>query len=253
MSTSENTLLPIDPTHDLGQYWLEARTEVVHILRSLNTHADSLAVYFDQGRHFILTALLDVRPAQETFVFDVGSQAEMNERLLKSERLLFVGIQDGIRVQWSTGPAAKTHFGGGPAFIAWLPQAVLRLQRRDYFRAVVPLSMDARVHLPAVQSGREGLRIHDISAGGVCVIANESLARAQVLDRFDACTLRLEHVLDDLHVAVEVRHITPVNLRGGRVETRVGLRYLDPSAADQARLQRFLVKVEQTKRALVGE
>lgn len=253
MSTPETSLRPIDPEQDLGQYWLESRTEVVQILRSLNNHADSLAVYFDQGRNFILTALLDVRPAQETFVFDLGSQAEMNERLLKSERLLFVGMQDGIRVQWSTGPAAKTQFGGSPAFVAWLPEAVLRLQRRDYFRAVVPLSLDARAHLPAVQSGREGLRIHDISVGGVCVIANEALARAQVLDRFDDCTLSLGEPLGDLRVAVEVRHLTPVNLRGGRVETRVGLRYLDLAAADQARLQRFLVKVEQTKRALVGD
>lgn len=253
MSQQETSLSLIDTQADLGQYYLESRTEVVQILRSLNTHADSLAVYFDQGRNFILTALLDVRPSQETFIFDVGSQAEMNERLLKSDKLIFVGIQDGIRVQWSTGPAAKTSFGGSPAFIAWLPQAVLRLQRRDYFRAVVPLSMAARAHIPALHTGREGLVIHDISVGGVCLIANAQLARAELMDRFDDCTLSLDEHLGDLRVAMEVRHVTPVTLRGGRIETRVGFRFLDLPAADQARIQRFLVKVEQTKRALVGD
>ncbi|MCL6555320.1 MAG: flagellar brake protein [Burkholderiales bacterium] len=253
MSAPEHGLTPIDGQEDLGQYYLESRTEVVQILKCLNTRAESLAVYFDQGRHFILTALLEVRPAQETFVFDVGSQAEMNERLLKSDRLVFVGSQDGIRVQWSTGPAARTQFGGSPAFVAWLPGSVLRLQRRNFFRAVVPLSMGARAHLPAVGSGREGLRIHDISVGGVCVIANEQLARAQILDRFEDCILALGEPLGDLRVAVEVRHVTPVHLRGGRVEVHVGLRFLDLPAADQARLQRFLVKVEQTRRALVRE
>lgn len=245
-------LSPIDNHDGLGQYYLESRTEVVQILRSLNTHADSLAVYFDQGRNFILTTLLDVRPEQETFVFDVGSQPEMNERLLKSERLVFVGTQDGIRVQWSTGPAAKTRFGGAPAFIAWLPQSVLRLQRREYFRAAVPLSLNARAHIPGADTGPEGLAIHDISVGGVCVIANAKLAAAQVMDRFDGCTLCLEESLGVLHTAMEVRHVTPVSLRGGRTETRVGLRFLDLPPVDQARIQRFLVKVEQAKRALVS-
>lgn len=253
MTNAEGSLTPIDGHDGLGQYYLESRSEVVQILKSLNTHAESLAVYFDQGRHFILTALLDVRPNQETFVFDVGSQAEMNERLLKSEKLIFVGMQDGIRVQWSTGPAAKTQFGGSPAFIAWLPQSVLRLQRRDYFRAVVPLSMAARAHIPAAHSGREGLVIHDISVGGVCVIANPALAAAQILDHFEGCTIRLDETLGEVHTAMEVRHVTPVTLRGGKTETRVGLRFLDLPAADQARIHRFLVKVEQAKRALVSD
>jgi c-di-GMP-binding flagellar brake protein YcgR len=253
MSASEHSLSPIDDGRDLGQYYLKTRTEVVQILRSLNNPADSLAVHFDQGRHFILTALLDVRPEQETFVFDVGSQAEMNQRLLASERLVFVGMQNGVRVQWSTGPAAKTQFGGGPAFIAWLPDAVLRLQRRDFFRAVVPLSMRARAHIPAAATGPEGLVIHDISVGGVCVIANTELAHAQVLDRYEECALSLDEALGEILVAVEIRHVTPVTLRGGKTETRVGLRFLDLDTADQARVQRFLVKVERAKRALVEQ
>jgi len=253
MSDTNTTLSLIDTKEDLGQFYLETRTEVVQILRSLNMHADSLAVYFDQGRNFILTALLEVRPSQETFVFDLGSSEEMNNRLLQSEKLIFVGIQDGIRVQWSTGPAAKTQYGGSPAFVAWLPQTVLRLQRRDYFRVVVPLSMMARCHVPDAHTGQEGLAIHDISVGGVCVVANAELAKAQVLDRFERCTISLGEQLGDIQESLEVRHVTPINLRGGKSQTRVGLRFCDIAAADQARIQRFLVKVEQAKRALVDE
>lgn len=252
MSTPNPNLAPIDGKEDLGQYYLETRTEVVQILRSLNDHADSLAVYFDQGRNFILTALLEVRPNQETFVFDLGSNDEMNKRLLASEKLLFVGIQNGIRVQWSTGPAARAAFGGSDAFVAWLPQTVLRLQRRDFFRVGIPVTMDARCHIPDAKTGNEGLKIHDISVGGLCVIANEFLGKAQVLDRFDRCTLELGE-FGDIQESVEVRHITPINLRGGKNHVRVGLRFLNIGAGDQAKIQRFLVKVEQAKRALVDE
>lgn len=253
MNDPTPTLSVIDPKEDLGQFYLETRTEVVQILRSLNMHADSLAVYFDQGRNFILTALLDVRPTQETFVFDLGSSEEMNNRLLKSDKLIFVGIQDGIRVQWTTGPVAKTQYGGSPAFVAWLPQTVLRLQRRDYFRVTVPHSLTARCYIPALNTGSEGLVVHDISVGGLCVLANDQLAKAQVMDRFDRCTVSLGEPLGDIQESLEVRHITPVNLRGGKSQTRVGLRFTDISPADQARIQRFLVKVEQAKRALVDE
>jgi c-di-GMP-binding flagellar brake protein YcgR len=251
--TDPSTLSVIDPKEDLGQYYLETRTEVVQILRSLNNHADSLAVYFDQGRNFILTALLDVRPAQETFVFDVGSNEEMNNRLLKSDKLIFVGIQDGVRVQWNTGPVAKTQYGGGPAFVAWLPQTVLRLQRRDYFRATIPQSLGVRCHIPSLNTGSEGLVVHDISVGGLCVLGNDPLAKAQAMDTFDGCTITLDEHLGDLREALEVRHVTPVNLRGGKSQTRVGLRFCAIAAADQARIQRFLVKVEQAKRALVDD
>lgn len=248
-----SSLSIIDPKQDLGQYYLETRTEVVQILKSLNSHADSLAVYFDQGRNFILTALLEVRPTQETFVFDVGSNEDMNNRLLKSEKLIFVGIQDGVRVQWTTGPVARTQYGGSPAFVAWLPQSVLRLQRRDYFRATIPQSLNVRCHIPAMDTGREGLLVHDISVGGLCVLANDQLAKAQVLDKFDGCTITLDEQLGDLREQLEVRHVTPINLRGGKTQTRVGLRLSAIGAADQARIQRFLVKVEQAKRALVDD
>lgn len=254
MATNDPTTLSvIDTKDDLGQYYLETRTEVVQILRSLNMHADSLAVYFDQGRNFILTALLDVRPTQETFVFDLGSNEEMNNRLLKSDKLIFVGIQDGIRVQWTTGPVAKTQYGGGPAFVAWLPQTVLRLQRRDYFRATVPHSLMVRCHIPAANTGSEGLVVYDISVGGLCVLANDQLAKAQVMDKFGDCTITLDEQLGDIREALEVRHVTPINLRGGKSQTRVGLRFSAITPADQARLQRFLVKVEQAKRALVDD
>lgn len=253
MSDSTPTLSVIDTEQDLGQYYLETRTEVVQILRSLNMHADSLAVYFDQGRSFILTALLDVRPSQETFVFDLGSNEETNNRLLQSDKLIFVGIQDGIRVQWTTGPAAKTQYGGSAAFVAWLPQTVLRLQRRDSFRVTVPHSMSTRCHIPAADTGRDGLPVYDISVGGLCVVANEQLAKAQAMDRFERCRVSLDEPLGDIRQSLEVRHITPINLRGGKTQTRVGLRFIDITAADQARIQRFLVKVEQAKRALVDE
>lgn len=253
MSDPDTALSPLDGREDLGQYYLETRTEVVQILRSLNDHADSLAVYFDQGRNFILTALLEVRPNQETFVFDLGSSNEMNTRLLASEKLIFVGIQDGIRVQWSTGPAAKTQYGGSDAFVAWLPQTVLRLQRRDYFRVTLPLAMAARCHIPDAGTGKEGLLIHDISVGGLCVIANDVLSKAQVLDLFERCTITVGEELGELEESLEVRHITPVSLRGGKNQVRVGLRFYGITPSDQARIQRFLVKIEQAKRALVDE
>lgn len=249
---SPPTLSPIDGKEDLGQYYLETRTEVVQILRSLNDHADSLAVYFDQGRNFILTALLEVRPNQETFVFDLGSSDDTNKKLLASEKLLFVGIQNGIRVQWSTGPAARAQYGGSDAFVAWLPQTVLRLQRRDYYRVVIPRAMEARCHIPDAKTGHEGLTIHDISVGGLCVIANDALSKAQVLDRFQRCAIALGD-LGDIQETLEVRHVTPVSLRGGKSQVRVGLRFLDIGAGDQAKIQRFLVKIEQAKRALVDD
>lgn len=249
--SEDDKSLPLIDGEDLGQYYLETRTEVVQILRSLNDHADSLTVYFDQGRNFILTALLEIRPKQETFVFDIGGSAEMNERLLKSDKLMFVGSQDGVRVQWSTGRAAIAQYGGGEAFVAWLPQTVIRLQRRDFYRVTVPLSLDARCHIPDAGTGSNGLLIHDISVGGLCVVANDTLAKAQVLDRFNRSTIALGEPLGDIQQAVEVRHVTPITLHGGKSAVRVGLRFTDISAGDQAKIQRYLVKVEQAKRALV--
>jgi c-di-GMP-binding flagellar brake protein YcgR len=251
--TEKTDLSLIDGNEDLGQFYLETRTEVIQILRSLNTHADSLAVYFDQGRNFILTTLLEVRGQQGTFVFDLGSNEEMNKRLLQSERLIFVGMQNGVRVQWNTTRVARTQYGGSDAFVAWLPESVLRLQRRDFFRVVVPMTMAIRCHIPEVGSGQEGLAVHDISVGGLCVIANTELAKARALDRYDGCTIALGEQLGDIRESLQVRHVTPVSLRNGKTQVRVGLRFENMATADQARVQRFLVKVEQAKRALLDD
>jgi c-di-GMP-binding flagellar brake protein YcgR len=97
------------------------------------------------------------------------------------------------------------------------------------------------------------LAVHDISVGGVCVIGNAELARARVLDRYDGCTVALGEQLGEIRESLQVRHVTPVSLRNGKTQTRVGLRFENMSASDQARVQRFLVKVEQAKRALVDD
>lgn len=235
----------LDATEDDSRYLLHSRSEVIHSLRELITKGALVTAYFNQGKEFILTALLTVLPDREAFVFDCGSNQELNAKLEKSDRIIFVAALQGVRIQFTTGKPREVNYKGKDAFIADLPKQLLRLQRREFYRLEIPGFARIECTIPSqADLSNTTLNIHDISLGGISLVANRQFEGCEMMQKFHNCHINLREG-GFITVTLEVRNLIPVLQKNGSTITRIGCRFVDITPAMETLIQRYMVKVEK--------
>ena len=121
----------LEQTDVFSKYLLHSRAEILSILRTLIQKGAMITVHFDQGQSFLLTSMLALSADQRSFVLDIGSDEEMNKRAQRADRLILTTVLEKVKIQFSLTGLAPSQYDGHPAFIATLPETLLRLQRRE--------------------------------------------------------------------------------------------------------------------------
>lgn len=240
---------PLAAIEDDGRFTLTNRTDVIFILTQLMRRGEVFTVYFNSGRDFILTSVLDVDGDHDQLIFDLGSDAATNQRVLMAERLVFVAAPDGVRVQFVTHKPDSVQFGDHGAFAARLPVDVVKLQRRESFRVETPHRDPLQLVIPDGPAGRVVLKIRDLSVGGAGLELPDSAGEFKTFERYFDAHIDLR-TAGRIYTDLQVRHITRQHLRGDRMQTVMGVQFVTLSKVDQARLQRFLVYLERERRQL---
>lgn len=132
---------------------------------------------------------------------------------------------------------------GQAALRAPLPTLVERVQRREHYRAHVPMAQHVHCALPLASGPRVALpRVVDISCGGVALAGDDaSLARWPRGEVREGCTLRLP---EDAPVDVALQAVRASSLRGATV----GCRFVAPPGAVLRSVQRYVMALERDLR-----
>lgn len=239
--------LPVDA---LSRYVLHNRTEVIYVLRALRKKRSLITAFFDQGRQFMLTAVLDADDRGLTL--DHGSDESLHEAALKAEKLVCTTKLDRVKVQFSVRDLSEVSFEGQPAIRCGLPESLLRLQRREYFRLLAPAehALKCRVHLPPGTDPRRviNLGIVDISAGGVAMLAPPDGMVLEPGMRFEKCRIDLPAV-GFIEATLEVRNVFDMAVGEGHQVLRAGCQFLDMSGTMTNAVQRYIMAAERERRA----
>jgi c-di-GMP-binding flagellar brake protein YcgR len=148
------------------------------------------------------------------------------------------------------GPIYEVAYQKRRAFSTRLPDHYTRLQRREFFRLVLP--MTRRPPCVIRQEGKPvlNLSVVDISIGGVAAElpgGGLDIELGQILPktRIDLKTIGTMEV--DLQVAnrAEIQ-------RGGKPVSRIGCNFVKLSHAMENQLQRFITEVQREERARLG-
>jgi len=236
---------------DLERYTLYSRAEIVALLKQLRDEGTLVTAYFGLASDFAVTLLLQVKTDFEEVILDCVSDKLAQRRLLAAEHLTLVAFLASIKVQFTARHAEAVSYEGKPAFRIRLPDQVLRLQRRDYFRVQTPVTRPPTVLVPHTPGSLqyESLRVLDLSVGGLAILSYPEKFEMTGGTTIDACFLDLPGV-GSMSVGLQVRHVEPLAREAGA--RRCGCEFVDLSPQSRLMLQRYVNRIEADQRRAGG-
>jgi c-di-GMP-binding flagellar brake protein YcgR len=236
-------------TDEDSRFQLRSRSEIQFLLQSMVKSGDLITAFFNQGTEFLLTALLRVDEA--SVVLDYGASAEMNRKVCLADKLILIATHDKVKVQFALPYVKPATHNGRPAFEAPLPERVLRLQRRDYFRLTAPVAQPLKCKLAMTQEGATyrmiEAQVMDISGGGIAIMSPPSGFDFVVDQFFESCEVDLPEV-GLVRAGLRVRNVFELTLRNGSKVRRSGCQFVNLPGNMLSRIERYIMKVERERK-----
>ena len=248
----DNNQLELLDARDYAEYLLQDPLEIAAVLLGLVQHRTIITAYPKSANSFMLTSLLGVDNASKTLFFDPSADDNINRLAQRADRLTFSALLEQIKIQFECGPLRSVEYDGYPAFAAALPDRLLRLQRREYFRLITPVSHSLTCNIP-VQLDEGGIktfeaRVLDISGGGVGVLVPPRGMSLNTDMEFADCSLVLPEI-GEITAQLRIRNVFQVTNRNGITMTRAGCQFVElPLGADNS-IQRYILKIERERGA----
>jgi c-di-GMP-binding flagellar brake protein YcgR len=252
---SDTSLQPVlVESVDADKYKVHSRLEICSVLGALQKAGSLVTCYFGEGSDFILTSILRVDAEQEAVILDYGADGASNLRALRTKGFTFVAAHERIKIQFSAESLHKARFDQRDAFSIALPDTLLRLQRREYFRILVPLSQPLKCAIPpqdeSVDAPKEAA-VADISCGGVALVGFSAEAKVEDGMCFRGCQI---HLADEGAVTADllIKSTFEVVLKNGHKQLHAGCQFVNMPERVRANIQRYINAMERERRKRAG-
>ncbi|MBK9395689.1 MAG: flagellar brake protein [Uliginosibacterium sp.] len=235
---------------DFSQYLLRDRREIAFVLRQLAAKRGMITAYFGESHEFLISSIVDVSQNERQVFLDLGTQEDAIARALLCKELLCVTQLEKVKIQFALASVERTTHDGFPALLAPVPEVLLRLQRREYYRLTAPSSDALVCQIPAPNAGRGTLDVNivDISGGGVAVVAPPNGITLEPDATYPKCRLLLPDY-GAITVTLKIRNVFRMATPTGFDMIRVGCQFLDLNAATANAVQRYILKAERERNA----
>lgn len=235
---------------EYSQFMLRTPGEIRLVLRGLFDKVAQVTVFFNEGKDMLLTTLAKV--GDDHLILDFGPSSEMNRKALEAPKHFCVASLDKVRVQFILREFVAADYEGRPSFRCALPDEVLRLQRREYYRLVTPIMRPLKCFMPIPFAEGEiylhDASVFDISGGGVGLSAPPPNIPFDVDMSFDGCRIELPEV-GSVSGTLQVRSLFAITLRSGAQVQRAGCEFVKLPGPMQTLIQRYIIKVERERKA----
>ena len=235
-----------------GKYRIYAHVEIAFILRAIMKSSALVTAYLGAGKDFIVTAILAVNADSQSIIIDSGSNASLNERLLRLQQLSIVSSQDGVKVEFEVDRVEAASFEGRLAFRIPFPESLIKLQRREFYRLPAPVLNPLKCQIPTAGGGTAETVVGDISLGGVSLMGEHAGLDLQLGTIYENCRILLPE-LGVIQTKLMVRNSFPMTLRNGVIIKRTGCAFLELPSPQQAMIQRYIIRLERDRRAKLAE
>lgn len=246
-------------TNDAGlenwhDYEVESRREIIALLRAIGGKNQLIRMLIHGEADVCVTAILDIDGDANTVILDAPVDAAQHARALVAKRINFETTLDKIRILFGSEALVDTTFDGRVALQMQIPETLIRLQRREYYRMQTPVSNPVRVTIPIpleLGGGTNIFPLADISCGGISILDNKLLLGNTIGNNYPNCRIDLP----DIGVVVatlQIRNSLDLTLLNNKTNRRLGCEFIDISRANLASVQRYITHLERERNARVA-
>lgn len=236
---------------DDDRFTVSSPVEVAFILRAVMEAGEMVTAYLDEGRDFIITAIVAVDRDAGEVLFDASKHTFSDRRLARGGDVRFVTVQDRIKIQFDSSQARVSNWQGSRVLRIPLPGSLLKFQRREYFRVDTPVMKPVRCRL-VLPEGPVDVHLVDISLGGVCLTGYPDSLLVEPGRLFEGCRIDLGDG-GKLTADLLVRTSSEIRLRNGAVSRRAGCMFTRLPPGAEAVLQRYIIRLERDRRVKMAD
>ena len=250
-------LFEIDQPEAHKQCILNNSREILGHLRTLQKKHSFVTLYLDTGREFFLSTILAVDEENRRILFDAPRLHEQIQHALSAQQITLSTIVDRIKIQCRLSPFELITIDDHPILSCKLPEQMLRLQRRDFFRIETPRHPPVRCKLAKFDTEAHSrtfdFPLHDISGGGMCLTGKIEYAEQFVLgELFADCRLEIpgESVTS---VNLRVKEVSRIETSDGEPLLRLGCEFVNLPGTRLALIERYITRLERERKTKDGK
>lgn len=235
---------------EYSKFMLQTRNEMLPVLRGLVDHVAQVTMFFNEGKDMVLTSVISFD--NDKLYLDFGASPDMNRKALEAEKLFCITQLEKVKIQFLLRGLTRVEFEGSPAFSAAMPDSMLRLQRREYFRLSMPVTRPLRCVTSAILPDGSRLAIDaavaDISGGGLGLVQLPLTTPIEPGMELQNCRIELPEVgiiTGTLRICSVMESIN----RNGTKTKRAGCEFVKLAGPMLTLVQRYIIKVERERKA----
>lgn len=225
------------------RFTLRGKGEIVHVLGELAKETGIITAYGPGDDDYLLTRVIAVLAERNTVVFAQGTDEVHIRRLLEAECMNCVATHNQITIRFSVKEIQQGRYQNHAVFTAPIPDSLVRLQRRDFFRVATPLIEPVVCRITQRDSSFIELPLADISGGGLCLLDPHQQFNGVLGERLKQCVLLIPGH-GPLQLSLEVRTLVRQSQCPDSPLLRIGCRYGELSGEKGAVIQRFILKLQ---------
>jgi flagellar brake protein len=209
-----------------------------------------LTAYFGNNGDSFITTILDIYIKNNYLTFYHGPKEDSIEQLLNSQKITFKTEYLGVKVAFDAIKVARIQHQGVSIFVIPIPESVLWMESRDFYRVKLPVSKSSYCQLTLKDQDPINLKLYDISLIGFSVLnASSEIATLMIPDAyFEQSRLILADTGEDA-ISFKIRRskyiINPENLN--RME-KIGCKITRIMPAFETTIQRYMQQIERESR-----
>ncbi|MEN9660062.1 MAG: hypothetical protein RL571_3527 [Pseudomonadota bacterium] len=173
----------------LNEFRKTERKEVLNLLQQLQRFNEPITVFVNENEDLIICVLLEINEKDNLlYLENTLPDIQINAG---NSAICVAALGGGALIQFEINPLNYGHINTRPILQAPIPDSLIRLQRREYFRSKAPV---INPYFCTIQLGNKQILrmpIYDISMGGLsCWIPSDKLALIQLSEPYQS-TLEL--------------------------------------------------------------
>lgn len=231
-----------------SDYLINDRSEIQRVISGLANSKALVSVYLHGSDAFYITAILGMDLTKNQIYFDIANEPGQN-RLMETggKGLVLFSKPNQIRSFMYVKSPIMVSYNDKTAFMAPMPQHMVRLQRREYLR-INPMGDDSLNCTIHVAQRTLSASIYDISEGGLNLMTSNLPDGLGIGDIMPECQFVLPGE-NRVEYNLKIKRITHDESDAPHVTYHLGCEYVNPEPTANARLRQYIWQTERSSRA----